>query len=463
MLNLWRRLSATPLFARLLSVLCVVAALRVMQRLVRRHVPELPAALLLLPLAVHPYVLYQASEVRCYGLAMLLSALQCGLLADLYLSSPDTGRAEEPPLLPRRWWAYVLHALLAAACLYTQYYLGFLLAAGGAVLLALRRWRALGLYLAVMVGAALLFVPGALVVLEQFSSHTEGLPPERGLGAVRWVYWRVADYLVPLRGVGLAGARAWLLRGLLVGLAGLALWGRKRLLKPPLPALAAGVVALLGAHLLLLHVVSHEVVQQRHTVFYFLPLQLALLVAVATLGGRRLLLAVALVLTLVNAAGTFGRLGRLAKTGDWARVAAYLEAHERPGEPVLVFVPDGVYPFEWHYGGCNRLIPVPRPVSLRRYDPAARVLSGTAPLAAALAEVAEPGGTFWLVDDEAKRDLSVVYRREQLEAFFTSCCVAEERVELFGNTVSRLRLVRRPPPEGEPAASTVTPKKGLTP
>ena len=456
LLNLWRRVGGSLLFARLLSVLCVLGALAVVGRLVRRHIPTLPPVAVLAPLAAHPFVLYQAAEVRCYGLALLLSALHCGLLADLYLAP---SRTSPPPAPPSPWrarvgeatapgalWPYALHVVVAVAALYTQYYLGFLLAAGAVVLLAGRRWRALCAYVLVMIVAGLLFIPGFMAVHAQLEAHTDGLLPQRGLTAVRWVYWRLGDYLVPLLGDAGASARPWILRLAILAALGLAVWARRRLARPPLPALAVGVGALLVAHLLLLHLVSPEVVQQRHTVFLFLPLQVAVLAAVATLGGRRVVLGVALALTLLNVAGSVARFSPLAKTGDWRRVAAHLRAHAEPTEPVLVFVPDGVHSLVWHYRGPNRLVPVPGPVNLRRWEPEARIFRGWGPLLGALSCVAAPDGTFWMVDDGTERDLGVVYQRPRLSAFLSACCAEEQRVELYGAIVTQQRLLRRPVP-----------------
>jgi hypothetical protein len=47
----------------------------------------------------------------------------------------------------------------------------------------------------------------------------------------------------------------------------------------------------------------------------------------------------------------------MAKRGDWARVAAFLEEREKPGQPVVVFTTFDALALPYHYKGVNRILP----------------------------------------------------------------------------------------------------------
>ena len=53
------------------------------------------------------------------------------------------------------------------------------------------------------------------------------------------------------------------------------------------------------------------------------------------------------------------RYSSLAKTGDWARVAAFLVAEEKRDQPILVFQPFSAVPLACYYKGVNPLLPQP--------------------------------------------------------------------------------------------------------
>src|SRR5260370_27476481 len=58
----------------------------------------------------------------------------------------------------------------------------------------------------------------------------------------------------------------------------------------------------------------------------------------------------------------------LAKPGDWERATPYVESHEHPGEPIVVFEAENALPFAYYYHGLNRVIPIPHGVDFQRYD-----------------------------------------------------------------------------------------------
>ncbi len=47
----------------------------------------------------------------------------------------------------------------------------------------------------------------------------------------------------------------------------------------------------------------------------------------------------------------------MAKRGDWARVAAFIEQNEQPNQPIIVFRVYDVFALRAHYNGVNKILP----------------------------------------------------------------------------------------------------------
>ena len=129
-----------------------------MPALVRRYCPQVPAAYVALAVAFNPLTIWAAVEIRSYALAMLLGALLMLTCYDAFIR--DGRRAYDVP-------AVVVIATVAA---YTQYFILFLLAGFGIVLIAMRSWKALGRYVAACAAIVVLFVPMLLMLPDQLAA-----------------------------------------------------------------------------------------------------------------------------------------------------------------------------------------------------------------------------------------------------------------------------------------------------
>ncbi|MGD8623124.1 MAG: glycosyltransferase family 39 protein, partial [Anaerolineae bacterium] len=154
LLHLWTRLLGPGVVSvRLLSVLIGTATVPLLAAVGRRLLGSAGALLAAALLAISPFHIYYAQEIRMYGLVTLL-----GLAATYF--------ALRRPWAARSWLGYVL---AATAALYTQYYAAFLLLGLNLVVLIhwLRRdrgrrsFRRLLPWLAAQATVALLFLPWA--------------------------------------------------------------------------------------------------------------------------------------------------------------------------------------------------------------------------------------------------------------------------------------------------------------
>ena len=413
----------------------MLLSLWVMTRAARLYLRELHPAWLLVPVAFHPLLVHAATEIRWAGLALLLSSLLLFLFHRAYLS-------EQPRRRDR-----VLYVVVATLALYSQYYLGFLLAAGGAVLLAQRRWHPLRDYVLQMIVAAVLFVPLVVLILGQVTAYDNISNAHSPLQSFQHAYWRVADYLLPAEGETMQVVRIWPLRALLLVTVVAAARSWHRLKEPGLLTLLVLVGVLLLFYLAVLFTLGHMLMEYRHTIFLFWPLLLMLYAVVNAGLGRRGVAVLSLLLLGFSATAVALKYRPLAKTGDWIRVAQHLMAAEQDNQPVLVFKAECVHPLRIYYRGRNTLLPLPREPNLETtWDAAADVLQDDGPILAAIRKARGGSGQktapsrFWLVTNKGRQWGGIVFNRENLDTFVAEHFAVEQRRTFYRSEVKLLRL-----------------------
>jgi hypothetical protein len=143
-----------------------------------------------------------------------------------------------------------------------------------------------------------------------------------------------------------------------------------------------------------------------------------------------------------NTWGLYRRFSPLAKRGDYARVAAYLEQAEQRNQPIFIFPPDEAFAFAHHYSGRNRVVPLPHAASLTRWDARALALSSEEQVRNAMASATASSSACWLITAGVDVVQDVPLRPDRLEAVLRSSYLVEERKEFHLGTT--LRLLHRP-------------------
>ncbi len=436
MLAAWRSIASGYVFARMLSLACTVGVLWIVGRLWQRLRPDVHPGWIVAALAFHPFTIYAAVEIRLYASAMLLSAL----LVALYLGEyAGEGRS------PARKLAFTA---VSVAALWTQYYLGFLLAVQGAVLVLRRRWQAVRHYLLAMLVAAVALAPFVRAVSGQLEGHAHGAHEPFGIVAqVKFVYTRLAYYLLPRetespRAVKLARDLVMLASAGALAV-GLVRKPRPRL-SPTVWSLGAIVAGLTICYVVTVQLTgTQEMVLVRHTVGVFVPVVLLGFLLLAELGGRRAVASgAALVLVFDVAALAATYLPAPAKRGDWQRVARFVEAREEPGQPILVFRAPTELPLRIHYAGPNRIVPIPGPNDADHWRLTDSQLHSTDDVMRVVDALEGRPDRLWLVTDTIWSAVGVEFHHDVLERCVTEHFDAEVDQAFFA---SRVRLLRRRP------------------
>jgi hypothetical protein len=419
LLSAWRHLGDAIFFLRLPSVLCIAAAIALVPGLVRRYVPKADAGLVTFLVACNPFVVWAALEMRVYALVVLLSALLLRTFFDAFL-------AEKPTKM-----AAVAYGACAIIAMYTQYYLAFLIAAQGVTLLIYRP-RALGRFALCAVAAALAFAPMLAIVPAQVQNFRSGFTPPTLLRSIVVLFAILLRYELPLL---FAHAKiAYLAFGAGVAVALVAL---RRNFAPSGDTIVLVMTAVACVLFAVATYVGGVHVLDRHAASLYLPITLCVFAAMSFLRPpwqRTVTLVWFGVALVASAAALVHTYAPLAKPGDWIRATAYLRAHERPGEPIVVFEAENALPLAHYYDGPNRIVAIPQGVDFHHYDVTQFVIHSPADVDRVMPRAPH----LWLITAGECASANIVFGCDPLEGYVALHYRVESDASFFG---SRIRLL----------------------
>jgi hypothetical protein len=345
--DLWRHVDYSAFFARIFSVLCAAAVVLL--------TPSTDPRLVTFTVALNPFLIWTALEIRVYALIVLISAL-------LLLTCYDAFVQDEPR--PREMWFF---ALWVAIGLYTQYYIAFLVVALGAYVFLARR-RSIGRFLVACAAGIAAFVPMLVLLPGQVQNFKGEFEVPGLIQSTKWLAGiLIAHYVLPLQFMAhrkmAYGGLALLI--VISAIAARRWFGRSADFAAIVIIVAGFLTFLFGTHFAGVRILT------RHPVSLLLP---GIFTPYAVISFLKAPLRSKAALTwfcfaiLVSVVSLFATYRSGAKIGDWARVAAYIEQNESPGEPIAVFQAENALPFEYYYHGPNRVIAVPRGVDFKSYN-----------------------------------------------------------------------------------------------
>lgn len=359
-LSVWREMNDSIFFARLFSIVCSIAAIVVFARLCSRLLEPRAALLTSAFFALHPFLLFASLEIRSYSLVILLSIILIRLFFDAFLCDNENGRRS----------AQIGFVFAATIALYTHYYLGFLLAGFFAALVVTKKWKSVGAFLISMTITSIAFLP--LVVANarsQFLARANMyLEASSALETIRILWHHAITFLYPadFHGDGTASFevfRVWIAR---IVVAALAVMVYKHCDRLRQRTQFLAVIAFVGfaCFFAVAFFLTPAYIALRHSTPLFVPCVL-LVASICSdvfggiaeratkiaifIGGLLVLASFSYSLTTMHPNST--------KRGDWARVGAFLEQHESPGQPIIVFTTFDAIALPYHYHGVNRILP----------------------------------------------------------------------------------------------------------
>jgi hypothetical protein len=353
--DLWRHLDGSLFFGRFFSILCILGTIALVPALCARYLPGMRADWVTIVIALNPFTVYAALDMRVYAMVILLSTLVLLWFYDAFVRTP--------PRKPVR--ATLLWALLVAVGLYTQYYLAFLIAATGAALIFARP-ASLGRYVAGTLLGILAFLPMVWVLPGQINNFDGAFTAPTLAGTVASCIRILAGYVLPLHALGHSHVTYALAAMALV----IAAFAARRSFRASGDALVLAITGSAAALFCIGLYVEHVVMFIRHLAFLFVPAILSVFALSTFLerrASRRAAAAWSLGSVALAAAVLVSSYHSLANPGDWKRVARYLETRDDGDAPIAVFEAENALPLRYYYRGSGSIVPVPAAVTFTRY------------------------------------------------------------------------------------------------
>lgn len=358
LLSIWRYADRSIFFARLLSIVFSLGSIAIFIKLASSWFSRRGLIFAVFAFGLHPYLIWASLEIRVYAMIVFLSLALIMAFFNVFLS-------EEKPNFLR----HAIFFILSVISLYTNYYLGFLLVGLFSILIYRRDQRAAFRYVAIMAAAGLCFVPQILQVKSQFAENTSGFIEPRSIFEALQIVWNIfltfalPTELFPEEPITVVSlVRLWMMRAAVVFGIGYLIWKRPKLspeTRSMLVVVAVTFAGLVAAYFLL----GRIYLNIRHAAVIFAPLLLAIFLLFRDgidLNEMRLKPATAIAALLIAISYFYSVVTlypTMAKRGDWHRVAAYISANEKQGEPIVVFPPFEALALPYHYNGANRVLP----------------------------------------------------------------------------------------------------------
>lgn len=357
LLSGWRLIDDSVFFARLFSVIFSTLSIFSFFEAARRFWSERTSILATFFFAIHPYLFWSATEIRVYSLVILLTLILFNLYARIYLSE------EKQPV-----WVYSVFVLFSIFALYTNFYLGFLLAGLFAALLVMGDYKSFLKFLLLMLPVGIAFLPLFFLTLTTFTTGLDGTVLEsEPLDGVRRVWHHILSFALPTElfppenQTWMSFVRVWILR--LIILTGLGAFFYRRKL-PERPVIIFGVVCAVIAALLVFafHVLGMLYVEIRHAAVLFAPFMLFSTAVIRDLISKKeyrawLFGPIAVMVMVFYSYGFVSTHPNFTKRGDWTRVGRFVEANEKPGDSIVVFRVYETLAFRESYSGSNEVYP----------------------------------------------------------------------------------------------------------
>lgn len=445
-MSLWRSVDPSIFFARLFSVLCGAFSIWLFSETAKRLFAGRAAILATAFFALNPFLLWASLEIRVYALVILLSVVLIGQFFTAFDETNDERKRQR---------ARVLLCTACCIALYANYYLGFLFPAFIIALLAQRRWRDARDLVVILLPSALMFIPQVFVIKEQLAANAAGFREDAGIvDGVRTLYHHVLIFLLPAGNfldeapTILRPIRLIVLVVFAVTTAAYAVWKRISISATTIRLFVLNSVVF-AIYLAAFLAVGPKYIAIRHAsacfvaVIFLAASILKDVFDVSEVRARRpvdlVCYAAGVVVLGAFVYSAFTIYPSAAKRGDWSRVAAFIEANEGPGQPIIIFTAFDALAFKASYKGQNRVLPDDGDTSYYYEARSGSEASLKDEAAFALSEIPKDADEIWIAANEkcVGNDACVL-----LENYLLSNYTVVREANFYKEKVRQLRKIR---------------------
>jgi uncharacterized membrane protein len=356
LLSIWRDIDGSIFFARLFSIICSCAAIKLFFELARSFFGEKKAILITAFFALHPYLIWASLEIRLYSMVILLSVLLLRYFEKGYLN---------PGVKETRSRSQIAFIIIAVIGIYTNYYLGFLLVSGFVSLLILRRWKEAKIYFMQMFFVGLAILPLAWAIKSQLVTNTSGHKEvSQFIDGIKILWGHFLNFIFPTELMPIdeqtfvSYFRVWLIRFSILVIILLLAKNKFRALQDEKVLLFGTFTAVTLAFLVFaFSILGGEYISIRHAAVLFVPLILLIASLFANLLPEKGWIILAVVFALLFPYSVYNLYPKLAKRGDWSNISKFIEANERSNQAIVTSQVYDAIAVPFHYKGKNRIFP----------------------------------------------------------------------------------------------------------
>lgn len=350
LLSLWRDIDASFFFARLFSIFCSCLAIKFFFDLAKQFFNQKQAILITTFFALHPFLIWISLEIRLYTMIVLLSVLLLKFFSEGYVNLNSRARI-----------AFVITAIIG---LYTNYYLGFLLVGGFTGLLFLRRWQSAKTYFWQMFIVGFAILPLLWFIRMQIETNTSGFKEVTSLiDGIKTLWGHCLTIIFPTEiltsdeTTKISMVRVWLVRLGILTVIILLIKNKFRNLDDKIWLFGIFTAVTLGFMLFAFSFLGVEYIVIRHAAVIFATLVLFIGAVFANFLPIRFWIIPAIIFAISFPYSIYMLYPTFAKRGDWIHIARFIEANEKPNQPILTSQAYDAISLPYHYQGKNRILP----------------------------------------------------------------------------------------------------------
>jgi len=430
LMNLWGKLASSVFFLRLFSILCTTLTILVISKISKRVFSEIRPGWLTMAMAINPYAIWAATEIRPYAFLVLLTSVLFLNFYEGFISDDLTSN--------RKRKCFFVFCVLS---LYTQYYAAFMFAALFFGLIILKKWKSLKRLAGYYILTIACSLPLLVTAMRPTVQHTRFILTDNNLLNYLSVGTRFLRYLLRLDWMPEI-IYMLMYAACLAAMLGLIVTYRERLRDRHKMILIMTLVITLF-FVIFMNIVNNEWVNITHTAVLFVPSLLMFFSVMSILPDKirnKILIPAFALIFLVNSIYMVREYKPMAKRGDFKKVAEYIINKESPGQSILIFISDEALPFSYYYSGKNIIIPIPNRTSMAHYDLNDFALKSEQDIAGAVErEGLQPNG-IWMVNGTLCQYLGVNFHCEILEEYIKKNFIVEDDKRFYHSRVRLLRL-----------------------
>jgi hypothetical protein len=424
LLTLWRQLSPSIIWARIFSLICTTTTLAIAPALCKRYAPSVNPLIVTLLLALNPFVLWCATDIRAYGWMILLSTLLHLFFYDAFLSKQSNQKS------------FALYILTAILALYSHYFIACLLIAHAIIISLTFQFKIIRRYALSGIFYSLGFIPALsfffIHLQDQGTGLTSGSTPI--LEALRAGVGLLMYHLVPLHGEWDKGS---VLKYAQYGFVAVLVAGyslskyhnrdRKNLL-----VFKVGFIIFL-VFLFLVYKTGTTPLSHRYVYPLVAITQICITLLITEIARylrlKNIFVFVCIgIILFFSIYSNFSINRTLAREGDWIRIAQYIQKNEQKNQPIVLYSGSQIHSFLTYYKGKNSVFPMPpKSAELDKFDMARVIIPNIVELKKLMAKSTQNSNRVWLI----KAPGYILNRNSQGQCMFGAININCETMDQF--------------------------------